>query len=91
MSDPGALSNWAEAALRAGELREAKRAAQKWALHDGTSAPKLFLAKVLDASGQHTQAKAVLEEWLQVHPDDEEVRATLQRGPGFSKPELAKR
>ena len=74
MSDGRALKTWATAAYRAGELREARRAADAWALHDGTVEPRLFLATVLEGSNRRGDAKAVLEEWLQLHPDSSEAR-----------------
>ncbi len=79
MSDARALKGWATAAYRAGELREARRAAEVWSLRDGTAEPRIFLATVLDASGKKTEARAVLEEWLQVHPDAGEARAMHAR------------
>jgi len=75
MSDARALKTWASAAYKAGEMREARRAAEAWSLHDGTAEPRIFLASVLDASGKRSEARAVLEEWLQVHPDSTEARA----------------
>jgi Flp pilus assembly protein TadD len=78
-SDPRALDTWAHAALRAGDLREARRAASAWALHDGTVEPRLLMAEVLDASGRRVDAKAVLAEWLETHPDASEARAALAR------------
>jgi glucose/arabinose dehydrogenase len=74
MSDAHALKLWATAAYRAGELREARRAAEVWTLHDGTAEPRIFLATVLDASGRRSEAKAILEEWLQLHPDSPDAR-----------------
>jgi serine/threonine-protein kinase len=74
MSDARALKAWATAAYRAGELREARRAAEVWTLHDGTAEPRVFLATVLEASGRRSEAKAVLEEWLQLHPDSSDAR-----------------
>jgi serine/threonine-protein kinase len=82
MTDPGALRGWAWAAYHAGELKEARRAAQVWSLHDGTNEPRLFTATVLEASGHRLQAKAVLEEWLQVHPEDDAVKDRLGRLSG---------
>jgi hypothetical protein len=72
--DPHALKGWATAAYRAGAMREARRAADAWALHDGTVEPRLFLATVLDATGHRADARAVLEEWLQIHPDSSDAR-----------------
>ena len=64
-----ALDAWARAALRAGELREAHRAASAWASSDGTVEPRLVMADVLDASGRRPEATALLTEWLEAHPD----------------------
>jgi hypothetical protein len=88
MSDPAALRAWAWAAYRAGEMREARRAAHAWALHDGTAEPRIFLSMSLDAVGRHAEARAVLDEWLQVHPDSADVRAALAKLDG-AKPALA--
>lgn len=73
-SDPQALRAWAQAAFRAGELREARRAAELWAMHDGTAEPRLLLAAILDAAGQRPDAKALLAEWLEQHPDAKPVQ-----------------
>jgi hypothetical protein len=75
MSDVRALRGWATAAYKAGEMREARRAAEAWSLHDGTSEPRVFLATVLDASGKRAEARAVIEEWLQMHPESADARA----------------
>lgn len=84
--DPRALATWAQAALRAGDLREARRAASAWALHDGTVEPRLFMAQVLAASGRRADAVATLNEWLELHPDSTDARSELARlssaGPG---------
>ena len=79
MSDARALKGWAQAAYKAGELREARRAAETWTLHDGTAEPRLFLATVLDASGRKSDARVVLEEWLQLHPESADARAMHAR------------
>jgi hypothetical protein len=93
MSDPAALKAWAWAAFHAGEMREARRAGQAWSLHDGTVEPKIFLANVLDASGHRTQAKLVMDEWLETHPEDDEARAELAKiaGGGGTKAEIARK
>jgi hypothetical protein len=93
MSDPAALRAWAWAAYRAGEFREARRAANAWSLHDGTAEPRVFLAAVLETSGHRAEAKAVLDEWLQVHPDSPEAKKALARltGDHSSKPQLARK
>jgi eukaryotic-like serine/threonine-protein kinase len=76
---PAALDAWARAALRAGELREAHRAASAWASRDATVEPRLVMAEVLDASGHRPDATALLTEWLESHPDAAEARAALAR------------
>jgi serine/threonine-protein kinase len=78
-TDPAALRAWATAALRAGEHREARRAAETWAVHDGSVEPRLFLASALEAGGRRREARAVLEEWLANHPDSVEARRALTR------------
>jgi serine/threonine-protein kinase len=94
--DPRALKAWATAAYRAGELREARRAAEAWSLRDGTPEPRLFLATVLDASGRRNEARAVLEEWLQLHPESTDARRMHARlgaplPPESGRKSLAKR
>jgi hypothetical protein len=71
------LATWARAGLHAGELREARRAASAWLLRDGTVEPRVFMAEVLDASGRHGEARTVLQEWLETHPDSADARAAL--------------
>ena len=78
-TDPRALRAWATAAIQAGEVREARRAAEAWAVHDGGAEPRLFLAAALEASGRRREARSVLEEWLANHPDTPEARKMLQR------------
>ncbi|MBX3203488.1 MAG: serine/threonine protein kinase [Labilithrix sp.] len=78
-TDARALRAWATAAIQAGETREARRAAEAWAVHDGTAEPRLFLAAALEASSRRREARAVLEEWLANHPDTPEARKMLQR------------
>jgi serine/threonine-protein kinase len=77
--DPHALEAWARAAYHAGELREARRAASVWTLHDGTVEPRLLMAQVLAASGKHADAVATLGEWLESHPDSTDARSELAR------------
>jgi eukaryotic-like serine/threonine-protein kinase len=90
--DPKALENWTRAALRAGELREARRAAAAWTLHDGTVEPRLVSAEILDASGRHTEARTVLQEWLESHPDSSDARDALAHLTGEMAPrEIARR
>jgi serine/threonine protein kinase len=81
-ASPRALEALTRAALRAGELREAHRAASAWALHDGTVEPRLAMAEVLEASGRRPEATALLTEWLESHPDATEARAALSRLSG---------
>lgn len=78
-NDPRALEAWAVAAMQAGELREARRAAESWAVHDNRGEPRFFLAAVLDASGRRREARATLEEWLSNHPSSVEARRMLRR------------
>lgn len=73
-SDTRRLKAWAQAARAAGELREARRAAEAWSLHDGTPDPKVFLAGVLDQLGKRAEARAVLEEVLAKYPDADAAR-----------------
>jgi serine/threonine-protein kinase len=81
-SSPRALEAWTRAALRAGELRDAHRAASAWALHDGTVEPRLAMADILDASGRRPEAVALLTEWLEAHPDAADARAALAHFSG---------
>ncbi len=97
-SDPRALKAWAQAAYHAGQFREARRAADAWALHESTPEPRLFLAQVLDASGHRSDARAVLEEVLELYPESSEARrmharlgVPLPSSDAKSKTEVAKR
>ncbi len=72
--DVHALRAWTMAAMRAGELRDARRAVDTWILHDSSPEPRVVLASVLDASGKHQEARSVLEEILETHPDNEAAR-----------------
>src|SRR4029079_7564872 len=78
-TDPHALKAWATAAMLAGETREARRAAEAWAIHDNSAEPRLFLAGALEASGRKREARAVLEEWLTNHPETSEAKRMLSR------------
>jgi len=78
-NDGRALKAWATAAMHAGETREARRAAEAWAVHDTTAEPRLFLAGALEASGRRREARAVLEEWLANHPDSPDAKRMLTR------------
>ena len=73
-ADSRKLKAWAHAARSAGELRESRRAADAWALHDGTAEPKVFLAQLLDQMGKRMEARAVLEEVLEKYPDSADAR-----------------
>jgi serine/threonine-protein kinase len=79
---PRLLEGWTRAAMRAGDLREAHRAASAWVLHDGTAEPRMVMAEVLDASGRRAEATALLQEWIEGHPDAADVRAELVRIEG---------
>ena len=76
---PRLLEGWTRAAMRAGDLREAHRAASAWVLHDGTAEPRMVMAEVLDASGRRAEATALLQEWIEGHPDAADARAELAR------------
>jgi hypothetical protein len=78
-TDARALRGWATAAMQAGETREARRAAEAWAIYDGSAEPRLFLAGALEAGGRRREARAVLEEWLVNHPDSAEAKRMLAR------------
>jgi serine/threonine-protein kinase len=89
-SDPHALKGWATAALHAGELREARRAAESWAVHDASAEPRLFLAAALEAGNRRREARAVLEEWLANHPDAQEAKRMLARLGAAPEPAIKK-
>ena len=72
--DAHALQAWANAAFKAGDYREARHATEAWSLRDGSPEPRIFLAEVLDATGKRADARAVLEEVLDLHPDSTEAR-----------------
>jgi hypothetical protein len=78
-TDARALKAWATAAMHAGESREARRAAESWAVHDASAEPRLFLASALESSGRKREARAVLEEWLVNHPDSADAKRMLSR------------
>jgi hypothetical protein len=73
-NDRHALKAWATAASHAGAMREARRAGEAWALRDDGVEPRLFLASVLDATGHRGDAKAILEQWVALHPDSTEAK-----------------
>ena len=73
-SDARLLHDWAKAAMKSGDLKEARRATDAWMLHDASPEPKLFLASVLEQSGKHVEAKAIVEEVLEIWPDSVDAR-----------------
>ncbi len=85
-SDPRALRAWARAAYRNKDYKEARRAARDWASRDGSAEPRIFLATVLEASGNRGEARAVLEEWLAKHPDSSDARRMRSRLGGERRP-----
>ena len=87
-TDAQALRSWAIAAMNAGETREARRAAEAWAIHDNNAEPRLFLANALESSGRKREARAVLEEWLVNHPDAAEAKRMLSRLGGAPEPAI---
>ena len=87
-TDARALRAWAVAAMRSGETREARRAAEAWAIHDNTAEPRLFLASALETSGRKREARAVLEEWLANHPDASEAKRMLSHLGGAPEPAI---
>jgi hypothetical protein len=48
-------------------------------LRDGTVEPRLFMAAVLEASGKRGEARTMLAEWLEVHPESGDARLELAR------------
>ena len=50
--DPRVLRTWANAAYRAGALKEARRAADAWALAEDGPELHAFRGKLLDATGR---------------------------------------
>ncbi len=89
-SDARLLHDWAKAAMKVGDLKEARRAADAWLLHDSSPEPKLFLANVLEASGKRTEAKAIVEEVLEVWPDSTDARKLHARlGAPLPAPDTA--
>jgi serine/threonine-protein kinase len=87
-NDAHALKSWATAAFNAGEMREARRAAEAWAVHDASAEPRLFLAAAFEASGRKREARAVLEEWLANHPDSADAKRMLSRLGATAEPAI---
>jgi hypothetical protein len=82
------LKQWAIAAYKAGALREARRAADAWILIESTPEPHILLAEILDAMGHRGEAKSVLAEVLEAHPDSTAARRLAARyGAPVSAPE----
>jgi len=88
-----ALKAWAIAAKEAHSPKEARRAAEAWALHDKGVEPRIFLADLMESSGKKNDARAVLEEWLAFHPDSKEAKRALGKmgGPSTAAAPGAKR
>ncbi len=90
--DPKALRAWANAAMKAGDYRDARRAVDTWILHDSSPEPRVLLASVLDQSGKHQEARQVLEEILETHPDNGEARRLHARlGSPLAPPDTSAR
>jgi eukaryotic-like serine/threonine-protein kinase len=89
-TEPRALRAWALAAMQAGESREARRAAEAWAVHDAGVEPRLVLAAALEATNRRREARSVLEEWLANHPDSPDARKLLQRLGASPEPAIKK-
>lgn len=88
-----ALKAWAVAAKEAHSPKEARRAAEAWALHDKGVEPRIFLADLMESAGKKNDARAVLEEWLAFHPDSKEAKRALGKmgGPSTAAAPGAKR
>lgn len=78
-SDPAALKKWALAAYSFGDYREARRATDAWSLKDRSPEPRMFLARVLDTMGRRFEARSVLQELLEQHPDLGDARKMVSR------------
>jgi serine/threonine-protein kinase len=77
--DVRALKAWAVAAYRAGALREARRATDAWILIESTPEPHILLAEILDGMGHRGEAKQVLAEVLESHPESTQARKLAAR------------
>jgi serine/threonine-protein kinase len=90
MGDARALKAWALAAYKAGALREARRAADTWILVESTPEPHILLAEIMDAMGHRGEARAVLAEVLESHPDSIQARRLAARyGTPSNAPETS--
>ncbi len=77
--DVPALRALAQAAYRAGDLREARRAGDAWCKIDSSLAPRLLLSSALDAAGRSQKARQLIEEYARAHPDALDARQALAR------------
>jgi hypothetical protein len=77
--DVPALRSLAQAAYRAGDLREARRAGDAWCKIDASLAPRLLLSSALDASGRTSKARQLIEEYALLHPDAVDARQAVAR------------
>jgi len=88
--DARALKAWAVAAYRAGALREARRAADAWILLESTPEPHILLAEIMEAMGHRGEARAVLAEVLESHPESVQARRLAARyGAPSNAPETS--
>jgi serine/threonine-protein kinase len=88
--DVRVLKAWALAAYKAGALREARRAADAWILIESTPEPHILLAEILDGMGHRGEARQVLAEVLESHPESTQARRLAARyGAPSSAPETA--
>jgi tetratricopeptide (TPR) repeat protein len=84
------LRAWAVAAYKAGALREARRAADAWILIESTPEPHILLAEILDAMGHRGEARQVLAEVLESHPESTQARRLAARyGAPSAAPETS--
>jgi len=84
------LKAWAVAAYRSGALREARRAADAWILIESTPEPHILLAEILEGMGHRGEARAVLAEVLDSHPESTQARRLAARyGTPSSAPETS--
>jgi hypothetical protein len=77
--DASMLKKWAVAAYTFGDYRESRRATEAWALKDRSPEPRMFLARVLDTLGKRAEARAVLQEVLELHPDLGDARKMVAK------------
>ncbi len=77
--DMPSVRSWAQAAYRAGELREAQRAGNAWCKLDPSLAPRLLLSSALDAAGRTQRARVLIEEYARAHPDAQDAKQALAR------------